>query len=46
MLHEMAIGGRSFADNERAHELIAEGSRYRVYFVPIADVVVSLEPAH
>jgi hypothetical protein len=45
VLHELAVGEKTFIVNERAHSLVADGARYRVYFVPLADVVVSMEPA-
>lgn len=43
-LFSNTISGRTFFVSERVHALVANDGRYRVCFVPIAEVVVAIEP--
>lgn len=44
VLRELRVAGRSFAVNELAFRLLREGDRYRVFYVPVGDVVVGIAP--
>ncbi len=43
VLREIVIGDRALAINEAAYGALEDGLRYRVYVVPIAEVVVGIE---
>lgn len=44
VLRELHVDGRAFALSEQAFHVLRPRARYRVFFVPVADVVVAIEP--
>jgi hypothetical protein len=42
-LHELQLSGATFGVTPRLYALLRSGARYRVYFVPLAQVVVAVE---
>jgi hypothetical protein len=44
VLHEVVVAGRTLAVTPRVHALLVDGLAYRFFVVPLADVVVAIEP--